>query len=575
MSDYAISRANLNEIELNLGNLNRKVVTIGQNVEVISGQVEEVDLKVNTISEELRELADEFRAFADEAKRVAALADAKQTVVMLEQQLEKEFGHYETVRRHTIGILQASDISVVRKETIATATEELMLKAPRYWLAPALIALSAWLCDNKELADRALKEAIRRDDEKTSLLFCLISRRAGRLDGSLIWLERYFAMQDPAKMEDRIVVVLDAFASGLFGGDLKGSCSSKIKAWLDELSSRAGFVERQREQWSSAILGKKVFMNGDEYSYLKENSPTWEKLKSIMEWAKTHENIHNYFSNIFNAKVNNMESLAFKVDEILDNLVKNYDNEELPIRKELRRNRLVIEENGITDRATQRFESEEKAYETYSDFSQHLTDTALNPEKTGALIATQKLAISLSKDWIIDAYEDLTAKSRTSIPVEIEIKISEWQGTTRDGSNEVELISSLDEYVDKIKKESIERISWFSGKIVIALIVAAVVSILGMATVVIPILAIVGGWIYIRMEKKKAEDRKKDIENKMEEFRKSAKESLKAIIAEVVDFRKEYSLKDLDYNKVIDFLTGLLPEQYTGSSENQKVRQVL
>lgn len=142
---------------------------MGQNVEVISGQVEEVDLKVNTISEELEEnLQMSSRAFADEAKKLAThlQMQSKQQYKIMIQQLEKEFGHYETVRRHTIGILQASDVSVVRKETIATTTEELMLKAPRYWLAPAHAALSTWLCEIKELADRALKEAIKRDDEK-------------------------------------------------------------------------------------------------------------------------------------------------------------------------------------------------------------------------------------------------------------------------------------------------------------------------------------------------------------------------------------------------------------------------
>ena len=49
---------------------------------------------------------------------------------------------------------------------------------------PALVALAAWLNDQQDLAQRALAEAIRRDDEKTSLLFSLVSRRAGRLSAA-------------------------------------------------------------------------------------------------------------------------------------------------------------------------------------------------------------------------------------------------------------------------------------------------------------------------------------------------------------------------------------------------------
>ena len=75
------------------------------------------------------------------------------------QELESTFGHYATIRRHTTGILQAADISVVRTSTISLATEQMMLAAPRYWLAPGLVALAAWLADNRTLAERALAES--------------------------------------------------------------------------------------------------------------------------------------------------------------------------------------------------------------------------------------------------------------------------------------------------------------------------------------------------------------------------------------------------------------------------------
>lgn len=575
MADYTINSANLNGIESNINTLAHNISVVAEHVDYVSGQVEAVGSKVDLVSSEVNALMKEFKAFADESKRIAAVADAKQTVVILEQQLEKDFGHYDTIRKHTVGILQAADISVVRKETISTATEELMLSTPRYWLAPALIALSAWLSDERELAERALKEAMRRDDEKTSLLFCLISRRAGRLNASLDWLERYFGMQDPAKMENRVIVVLDAFASGLFGVDAKGKCSNKIKEWLDELSSRTGFFEAQKLRWSNAIMGKKAFVDEGEFPYLRDNSPTWPQLKEILGWAKTHDIVHTYFSTIFNAPAGNTASVVSKTDEILDNLVENYDNEELPLRRELRYNRLIIQENGNLGRAADRFNSEIHAYEQYGDFSQHLTDVALNPEKTGALIATQKLAISLSKEWIINAYEDLTAKSRASIPTEISIKISDWEGTTRNGENEAELDGSLDAHVYKIKQEALRKIKWFSPKIVIAGIIGAIVGIIGLSTIIVPLLAVAGVGLFVFIEYNKAKKLKAATSAQMEEFWNNARTILKAALAETVDFRRLYAAKDSDYSRVMDFLNQLSPEQYISIVDSQKVRQIL
>lgn len=48
-----------------------------------------------------------------------------------------------------------------------------MISTPGYWLAPCLVALAAWINDQPELAEKAIKEGIKRNDEKTSLFFAL------------------------------------------------------------------------------------------------------------------------------------------------------------------------------------------------------------------------------------------------------------------------------------------------------------------------------------------------------------------------------------------------------------------
>lgn len=582
MSDSQNNSSNLRGIESNLKFLSKDIrgITnnlqgINKNFEAVLSKVNSVDNKVDVVSTELSALCEEFRAFVNEANRVANLTDAKHNIVMLEQELEKEFGNYEVVRRHAVGIIQAADVNIVKKETIENITEELMLATPRYWLAPALIALSAWLSDNRELAEKALKEAIRRDDEKTSLLFCLISRRAGRLDGSLLWLERYFEMQDPEKMERKIIIVLDAFASGLFGGDTKGLCSSKIKQWIEELSSKSGFVEQQRENWKKVLESKKVAVNEEEFPVLKEHSPTWNKMKESLEVVQTHNEIYKYFNTIFNVPVENVTAVSAKIDEILDNLVGNYDIEELPIRNQLRRNRLVVEENGSLDRANKRFDIEAKSFERYEDFSQHLTNIALTPESTGALIATQKLAVALSKDWVLDAYEDLAAKGRMEVPVEVDINIENWSGKTRDGSNGEELVNSLNTYIDEIKEKKLSKIHWLNGTVVSTGLIATLVSFFTLATVVVPIIAMSIFTLTGISQKRSIPNKKEKIETELENFRKTSQEILNGFLAEVVDYRRLYSEKDIESEKVVNFLKELTPEQYISVQSNSKAREIL
>ena len=575
MAEYSISSANLSAIESELNSLAHNLSTLSHNIEFVSDQVQSVDNKVGMVSSEVAVLANEFRQFVQEAERVATLADAKQNVVILEQQLENEFGHYDEIRRHTVGILQASDISIVKKETISTATEELMLNAPRYWLAPALIALAAWINDEKALAERALKEAMKRDDEKTSLLFALISRRAGRYDGAMTWLERYFGMQDPTKMENRVIAVLDAFAGGLFGPDAKGLCSRKIKEWLDELSSRSGFVESQRLQWSNAILGKKVSLNDDEFNYLEEYSPTWPLLKESLSWAKTHQHILDYFKNVFETPLKNTMSIQNKIDEVLDNLVKNYDNDELPLRRELRRNKVLIEENGVKANANSRMSAELGAFEEYGDFSKHLTDASLYPERTGALITTQKLAISLSKDWIIDAYSDLTLKSRAAYPNEILIEIANWSGKTTDGGNETNLLTDISSFVDAEKLNLLSKINWLNVKTIVVLVLGGLGFVALISNILLAIIVLAGAGAYAYFEYDKAQKQKVSVAQQMDDKKKMMQDILKAVIAEVVDYRRLYAKHDSNFTNVTGFLADLSSDSFIAVNESNKVRTVL
>lgn len=246
MSQGIVNLADLASIERHLGVLNSNIATVSDQVQAVGQQV------VNTRTE-LARLEQAFTAFVEADTKAKDLSLAETRLISVRHELETQFGYYVKVRQHVVGILQAIDVSIVRQETMKTATEELMLAAPRYWLAPALVALAAWLADNKPLADKALLEAIRRDDEKTSLLFALITRRTARVSACRVWLDRYFALQNPGKLDRQAVILVDALASGVFGAEVRADCSRRMTAWVEELALRAGFVEEQRKQWSDCL----------------------------------------------------------------------------------------------------------------------------------------------------------------------------------------------------------------------------------------------------------------------------------------------------------------------------------
>lgn len=240
MAERVIETADLSRIENNLA-------IVFNNLDILDGRVQQVSNNVNFVSDELSKLARDFHEYVEVAARQTERQLAETRLIKIRQELETKFGHYAEIRRTTTGVLQADDLGIVKKETITDVTEEMMITTPNYWLAPCLVALSAWINDKKDIADRALKEAIKRDDEKTSLLFALICRRADRKQACLKWARRYFENQDPENLDRKCIVMLDAYASGLLGADSEGVIADHIERWIAQLEEKPGFVEKQTQ----------------------------------------------------------------------------------------------------------------------------------------------------------------------------------------------------------------------------------------------------------------------------------------------------------------------------------------
>lgn len=573
MSDRVIEQADLRTIEHNLGAIHNDLQTLDSNVGAVNSNIK-------VVYDEIGSLAKEFHDFVSVQQRANRLNQAETRLVKIRQELEKKYGHYDIVRRTTTGILQADDIGIVKKDTISNATEELMISTPGYWLAPCLVALAAWINDQPELAEKAIKEGIKRNDEKTSLFFALICRRADRKEACLKWTQRYLANQDEENLDRKTIIVLDAFASGLFGADTEGVISRQMNEWLQHLEEKPGFTEKQTQQWSEAINLKRKPIDTSSYTYLRKYSKTWPVLEDILEGAHLHAEMLEYLIGIFEQKVSTA-TVREQLDDILDSLVTDFDDEELPLRKEEKFEQFIVDFRGDESRARQNMNVEQTAFETHKDFTQLLTDAAMKPETAHSSVSTQKFAFALSRDWVMNAYNDVVAQNRMKIPNEIEINVDTFNDTTVDGQNENELLERFSTLVSSERDaelatcvmSSFEQFCLYGG--IAVGVIGLVMLLFGNKFLgLIAVIAGVGMVLNHFSKKKDIENKRQNIAERYEKKRSSGSEIIRAILAEVVDFRIEFADKDSESEQVIDFLEQLSPDQYVRklATSNRRVK---
>ena len=560
MSDKLISRADLSLIERSLSNL-------AGSIDYVNNRVDQVDDNVKIVYNEVEKLANEFREYVEMQSLANRKAEAKMNLSAIRDKLKDNFGHYDVVRRTATGILQANDLAIVKSSMLSHVTEKQMIETPNYWLTPCLVALAAWINDDKALAERALAEGIRRNDEKTSLFFGLICRRIGRENSSLKWFARYLEAQDEEKLDRKAVIVLDAFASGLLGNDTENFVYQQIQEWMSNLEAKPGFTERQLDNWKNAINSKRVPLKSGLYPYLEKYSNTWGNLQDVLEGANLNNDLYEYFKKVFEQK-EETKKLKVELDKILDSLVTEFDEEELPLKREEQFEELVVRYNGSESKAHAQMALEKSVYDDYRDFMQLLTDASMNPEESKSSVATQKFATALSRNNIVTAFNDIVAQNRMNVPYDIEINVDTFNDKTQDGEDEEEVLNRFENLVEqekqtdlsKLKLNMFEQFCLFGGAAVI--LYGIIKSFMDKSFAFITIILGIGLIIYHFTAKQKVQKLiQKTIENYAQKLE-SGKQIIRATIAEIVDFRIEFSEKDAESKKVLDFFEQIKPEEY-------------
>lgn len=180
---------------------------VSQLNETIDSFKSKVDVKidsVNTSTASIKATADKIYDSINKFKEDMIQNEEKQlaheNILRIDQILKEQFGDHETIRKTVMGVVKDFDINLVRNSSIQEISEELWITSSRYWLSYALMAITAWINNYKDVAVNALSECTRRDPVKASLFFCLLNLRFARHEVAKKWFYEYLKTLDPTVM---------------------------------------------------------------------------------------------------------------------------------------------------------------------------------------------------------------------------------------------------------------------------------------------------------------------------------------------------------------------------------------
>lgn len=473
--------------QLDIRRLENKVDNLAQLTRNVNDQINDMSSSIYQLKTELGKLTDDFEKMVIDQKKDAAFQRATTELVRIRQELEQNFGNYKIIRETMLGVLQATDLALVKKTTISRVSEELMLSTPKYWLAPCLVAISAWIGNDRDLAERAIAEAVKRDEERTALTMALICRRNNRIQTCYEWLSIYFAKQDAANFSESTFTYIDAYVNGVFGPDDKHMCTDYITKWMNEIKGNNSLFENEQEELWRGYCNR--FQRGidEQVPDLRDNVLEFNRINEYVGRINSVDGIADKFKGIVHAYVD-QERLKVMIDRNLINLVSKYDEEEEPLRREEEYYKAVKKHRGDEDAAATEINTAQHMRQIkVLNLVEQMTKVITSEDNTSP--SARKTAVSFLRGYIKKGFDSYITEKKPEFPDSITISINGWTGSTSDGSNYNQLCDSYEQYLTRCYNQEVMKATkntpqyWMIGSISLG-IFAVIMLLVGLFVIV-------------------------------------------------------------------------------------------
>lgn len=470
------------QVHIDVTRLENKIDKLTTTTEKLNTMVRETNMAVETANHNIQVLTQKFLEMVDDQKRQAALQQAATELVRVRQELEQNYGNYKVIRETMLGVLQATDLALVKKSTISRVSEELMLSTPKYWLAPCLVAVAAWIGNDRDLAQRAIEEAVKRDEERTAITMALICRRNNRVQTCYEWLSIYFSHQNAANFSEGSFAYIDAYVNGVFGPDEKHMCDDYVMQWMNEIRGNSSNLEASQEKIWKEYCSRFNSDISHLYPDLGDTVVEYQKIDEYVSRILAVDSIADNLTEINNAYID-QNSLKAKIDKSLIQLISRYNEDEEPLRKEEKFWNAVKNFEGDKEAAKQSIiKAEQKRQQQTLNLVEQMSNVILTEEDTSP--SERKTAVSFLSGYIRKGFQSYITEKKEAFPKQITMNVDGWTGASEDGSNADELCRAFEAEMINRRAAEIGKASRNNEKAMqIGAIVLAVLGVLGLFTV--------------------------------------------------------------------------------------------
>lgn len=512
-----------------INSLNETINSFKSRVNV---KVNDVNVSTANIQATTDQIYENIEKFKTEMLHSEESQIAHENILRIDQIIKEQFSNYIAIRRTVMGVVRDFDINLVRNSTIQELSEELWITSSRYWLSYALIAITAWVNNYPEVAKNALAESGRKDAIKTTLFFCLMNLRFGRMEAAKKWFYEYFKTLDPTMLQQETAILLQSFLNGIFGKDkeLEQEVIDLIDRWISIINDNEQISGELLNAYESYINHLNAPVKFNYQSILQFCANAGEVEKSYRDVSKFDRLLEFVKSLDVESEPQDNENYKSRIDAILMNLISNYDSEELELKRQQEYYRCIVENGGVIEQAEAQYQAMEELENNKFNIGKQMIKWAIYDDNGETDVQVRKFGFQNTKNWFKSAVANFDAKMQESFPNDYHLKIDSWEGISN-GNDQEEQLESLKNYFDNNKFQNM-YVNTLNILAVILFIVSAGLAFVTVFSLIVTALS--AGFLVFRVLSAKKKYRLRI---------QAAVSNLNACMGEITEFRRYYEEK--------------------------------
>ncbi len=398
--------------------------------------VTEVAELVNAVKTEIEQLSAKYFIIKN-------ISTASKKLTQLNDEYQRNFGLYETLRRVALGYVVGVDKHIISNEKLRETVEKNYLQNADYWISHCLMATMLWVNDEREAAERAVAKAMSIDQHKSSLFFLLINLHFGRSEAAAKWFEYYIQDIDVNNIGDEIRILLQAYLYNICGDDatFKAKMRDAFNSLLSSIRNNTANYDATIRDRVLEFISAHVHKTSEEFAILQSTCSDYSKMIDSLEDAEKNAEFAKYFEALYDEDSDAPKNMLERIQNVLYDLINTYDEAEMQILRSMDYNEMVLKARGDVAAAQKMYnvKYQAKKAQTLGDL---MVKLALPAGGDDVDIRVRKFAVTFLCESIISAFELFKKQYNSSTKDKHEVmidtcKLTVSEAAPQDAENEL------------------------------------------------------------------------------------------------------------------------------------------